>query len=147
MDELDIFDPFKKIRKQENLSRFFDSFPSFSGFDSIKTPLIDVSDEKNRIKITAELPGLKKEDLIIDVTESELILKGKMNLNKEKKDLEKGYFFREKKSNSCFRSIPLPLNVIPNKAKANFKDGILELTLPKKHIKKSKSLKKEKVFL
>jgi len=142
MEEIDIWDPFKKIKRQENLSRFFDSFPSFPKFDSmIRVPLLDVKDEGSKLKITAELPGIKKENLDIDVTENQLILKGEMNLSKEKKDLDKGYYFRERKANSYFRSIPLPAEVIPTKAKAEFRDGILELSIPKKHVKKSKSFK------
>ncbi len=139
MDELDIWDPFKKIRKQENLSRFFDSF-SFSKFDSmLRTPLLDVKDEGNKLKITAELPGIKKQNLDIDLTSNQLILKGKTDLKKENK--KKGYYFHERKFNSYFRSIALPDEVIPNKAKAEFKDGILELIIPKKHVKKTKSFK------
>lgn len=142
MDELDIWDPFKKIRKQESISRFFDSFPSFPRMDfDVRSPLLDVKDEGNRLKITAELPGIKKEDLDIDVTENQLTLKGKMDFKKEEKNLKKGYYFRERKASSYFRSIPLPAEVIPSKAKADFNNGILELTLPKKHKTQSKSFK------
>ncbi|MBU2099770.1 Hsp20/alpha crystallin family protein [Candidatus Micrarchaeota archaeon] len=142
MDELDIWDPFKKIRKQENISRFFDSIPSFPKFDSmIRQPLVDIKDTGNSLKVTAELPGIKKQDLDIDLTESQLILKGKIDEKKEEKNPKQGYYFKERKFSSYFRAIPLPDEVIAGKAKAEFKDGILELTLPKKHQKKSKSFK------
>ncbi len=142
MDELDIWDPFKKIRKQENLSRVFDSFPDFPKFESkIRSPLLDVKDEGNKIKITAELPGIKKQNLDIDVSSNQLILKGKIDSTKKEKDKKKGYYFNERKYSSYFRSVPLPAEVIPNKSKALFKDGILELTLPKKHVKKPKGFK------
>lgn len=138
MDELDIWDPFKKIRKQENLSRFFNPVSSFSGFDSmIRSPLLDVKDEGNKLKVTVELPGIKKQNLDIDLTSNKLTLKGKTELKKENK--KKGYYFQERKFNSYFRSIALPDEVIPNKAKAEFKDGILELIIPKKHSKKTKA--------
>lgn len=142
MDELDIWDPFKKIRKQENLSKFFDSIPSFPKFDSmIRQPLIDIKDSGNSLKVTAELPGIKKENLDIDVTENQLTLKGKLESKKEERNPKKGYYFKERKFSSYFRSIPLPSEVFPDKAKAVFRDGILELTLPKKHQKKDKSFK------
>ncbi len=142
MDELDIWDPFKKIRKQENLSRFFDSFPSFPKFESmIRTPLLDVKDEGDSLKITAELPGIKKENLDIDLTENQLTLKGSIDSKKEKSDKKKQYYFRERKTSSYFRSISLPEEVIPKKTKAEFKNGILHLDLSKKHKKKSKGFK------
>ncbi len=139
MDELDIWDPFKKIRKQENFSRFFDSFPRFDSM--IRSPLLDIKDTGNQLKVTAELPGLRKENLDIDVTENLLTLKGKMDLEKQEKNKKKGYYFRERKASSYYRTVSLPAEVIPAKAKANFKDGILELTLLKKHKKKSKGFK------
>ncbi|PIN98313.1 MAG: hypothetical protein COT90_04910 [Candidatus Diapherotrites archaeon CG10_big_fil_rev_8_21_14_0_10_31_34] len=113
MDELDIWDPFKKMRKQENLSGFFDSFPSFPEMDfDARIPLLDVKDKGNKLKITVELPGIKKETSI-DLTENQFELNGEMTLNKgmtlnkEKKELDKGYFFREKKSNSYYNHIGL----------------------------------------
>jgi HSP20 family protein len=143
VDELDIWDPFKRLRKQERFSRFFDSFPSFpSFFDSeIRSPLIDIKDEGNKLKVTAELPGLKKENLDIELTENQLTLKGKIQEKKEESNKRKGYYFKERKFQSYYRTITLPEEVIPSKAKAEFNNGVLELTLPKKHQKKTKGVK------
>lgn len=141
MDELDIWDPFKKMRSQEkNLINAFDSH-AFDFDSMIRTPLLDVKDEGKNLKVTAELPGIKKENLDIDVTDNQLTLKGKMSSDKEQKNKKKGYYFRERSSSSYFRSVPLPSEVNADKARAEFNNGVLELTLPKKHQKKSKSFK------
>ncbi|MFH1695556.1 MAG: Hsp20/alpha crystallin family protein [Candidatus Micrarchaeota archaeon] len=141
MDELDIWDPFKKIKNQEkNLINAFDSH-SFDFDSMIRTPLLDVKDEGKNLKVVAELPGIKKENIDIDVTDNQLTLKGKMNSDKEEKNKKKGYYFNERKSSSYFRSVSLPSEIDADKAKAEFNNGVLELTLPKKHNKKSKSFK------
>ncbi|MFH1663576.1 MAG: Hsp20/alpha crystallin family protein [archaeon] len=142
MDELDLWDPLKKVRKHEaGISRFFDSspFPSFDSF--IRSPLLDVKDTGNSLKVTAELPGIKKQDLDIDVTANQLTLKAKTDARKEEKNPKKGYYFRERKFNSFFRSIALPEEVVPNKSRAEFSNGVLELILPKKHVRKLKGFK------
>ena len=140
MDELDIFDPFKKIRKQEtSLSKFFDSNMEFDSF--IRSPLLDIKDEGDKLKIIAELPGIKKQDLDIDLTANQLTLKAKADVKKEEKSKKKGYYSKERKFNSFFRSIKLPEEIIPDKTRAEFKNGVLELHLKKKQGKKQKGFK------
>jgi len=141
MDELDIWDPFKKMRGQEkNLIKSFDSH-SFDFDSMIKTPLLDVKDEGKNLKVVAELPGIKKENIDIDVTDNQLILKGRMSSDKEEKNKKKGYYFKERKASSYFKSVSLPSEIDADKAKAEFNNGVLKLTLPKKQGKKSKSFK------
>jgi len=97
MDELDIWDPFKRMRKQESsLSKFFDSTSSIESDLMIRQPLIDIKEDKSNFKVRAELPGLKKQNLDIDLTENQLTLKGKMSSKKEEKNSKKGYYFEEK---------------------------------------------------
>jgi len=135
MNELDIWDPFRKLKRREKGLGFFDEdfFAPIKmrlPHELIRAPLIDIKDAGPKLKISAELPGIDKKELNIDVSERQLTLSAKAKAEREEK--EKGYFFKERKYQSFYRSIPLPAEVIPEKAKAELRNGILELDLPKK---------------
>ncbi|MDP1683239.1 MAG: Hsp20/alpha crystallin family protein [Burkholderiales bacterium] len=94
-----------------------------------KMPSMDVIDQDENVLVRAEVPGVDKKDLDISVTENTLTLKGKTS-HEEKE--EKGDFYRCEISRGAFsRTVTLPHEVDADKAKAAFKDGMLELTLPK----------------
>jgi HSP20 family protein len=98
------------------------------------TPSVDVIDRDDEVVVRAELPGVDKKDLEVTLHEDALTIKGSTSSEKEE---EKGdYFRREVSSGSFSRSIRLPTAVDGEKVSSSFKDGILELTLPK--IKKTK---------
>jgi HSP20 family protein len=134
MREIDVWDPFKKIRRMEKLNKFFneDWFPISVKMPSelIREPLLDVKDLGKALEVKAELPGVDKKDIDIEVNDRRLTLSAKVRVEKEEKD--KGYYFKERKYQSYYRTIPLPTEVIPNKSKAEFTNGVLKLTLPKK---------------
>ena len=95
-----------------------------------KTPSVDVIDRENEVVVKAELPGVDKKDLDISVTNNTVTIKGKTS-HEEKE--EKGDYYRCEISRGEYsRTLALPAEVDESNAKANFKDGILELTLPKK---------------
>ncbi len=99
-----------------------------------KTPSVDVIDRDDSIVVKAELPGVDKKDLDISVTSNTVTIKG--STSHEEKE-EKGDYYRcEISRGSYTRTLSLPADVDEDKTKAKFKDGILELTLPK--LKKSK---------
>lgn len=92
-------------------------------------PKVDVIDRENDILIRAETPGVEKKDLDITVGEDNVTIKGTTRREAEN---EKGDYYRHELSEGSFsRTIGLPASVDSPKAKANFKDGILELVLPK----------------
>ena len=94
-----------------------------------KTPSVDIIDRDNEIVVKAELPGVDKKDLEISVTKNTVTIKG--TTSHEEKD-EKGDYYRcEMSRGSYSRTLALPSDVDENKAKAQFKDGVLNLTLPK----------------
>ena len=96
---------------------------------------------KEHLVIKADLPGLKQKDVNVSVDEGVLKIKGeKMNENEVK---EKDYYRLERVSGSFERSLALPKNVDTAKIKATFKDGVLELILPKKEESKPKQIKVE----
>jgi len=81
------------------------------------------------VVVRAEMPGYKKEDIDISVSNSTLTIKGE---TKSEEKEEKGDYYRCEISRGAFsRMIPLPAEVDDAKAKASMKDGVLELTLPK----------------
>lgn len=106
-----------------------------------KTPNVDVIDRENVVIVKAELPGVDKKDIDVSVTKNTVTIKGKTS-HEEKE--EKGDYYRCEISRGAYsRTLPLPSEVDEEKAKANIKDGILELTLPKVEKAKRKTIKVE----
>lgn len=92
-------------------------------------PRVNVIDRDNEVVVRAEMPGVKKEDLDISVTENAVSIKG--STKREEKE-EKGDYYRCEIASGAFaRTVGLPSSVDTDKAKASFKDGMLELTIPK----------------
>jgi len=104
------------------------SFPEIS-LPEMKVPKVDVIDHENEVVVKAEVPGVEKKDLDISVSDNTVTIKG--STRHEEKE-EKGDYYRHEISTGAFsRTVALPADVDGSKAKANFKDGMLELTLPK----------------
>lgn len=94
-----------------------------------KMPKVDVVDHDNEVIVRAEVPGVDKKDLDISVTENTVSIKG--STSHEAKE-EKGDYYRCEISRGSFsRVVPLPAEVDAEKASSKFKDGVVELTLPK----------------
>jgi HSP20 family protein len=92
------------------------------------TPQIEVFERGDQMVVRADLPGLKKEDVQINVEDDVLTLQGERKDEREEK--RDGYFHSERSYGSFYRSIPLPEGVDAEQVKANFKDGVLEVTMP-----------------
>ena len=111
--------------------------PSFKG----RTPKVDVIDRESEIVIHTELPGVNKDDVDVSLTENTVKIRA---TTKHEEKEEKGEYFRREMSRGEFqRTIPLPVDVDAENAKASFKDGIMELTLPKVKSAKRKTIKVE----
>lgn len=103
-------------------------WPSWADLER-RFPKVDVIDRDSEIVVKAEVPGVDKEDLEVSTTENTVTIKGKSS-HEEKE--EKGDYFRCEMSRGAFsRTVALPGEVDGANAKASFKDGVLELTLPK----------------
>jgi HSP20 family protein len=106
-----------------------------------KMPRVDIVDRDEELVVKAELPGVDKKDLDISVTENAVTIKG--STSHEEKE-EKGDYFRSEISRGTYsRTLTLPSDVEADKAKAKFKDGVLELTLPKLKKAKRRTIKVE----
>jgi HSP20 family protein len=101
-------------------------------------PPVDMWQDNNSVFMKASLPGLKSEDVQISVTGDMLTLRGEYKQNEEHK--EESYHMRENVYGSFERSILLPAPVEADKAKAEFEDGILSITLPKSEQARPKTI-------
>jgi HSP20 family protein len=109
--------------------------------DLTRQPLVDLADNGMEYVVKAEVPGLKKEDLNIEITENGIEISGETKMEQKEEDKDKGYLRRERRYASFYRSLPLPDAVLSDKAVAELKDGILTVTLPKDAPPEKKSKK------
>ena len=115
-----------------SLARTFDrSFDRSEDFSGIWSPPVDVFDNEGEIVLEAELPGLKKEDIDINVEDKLLTVSGERKREKEITDNAKGVFRSERTYGSFSRSFTLPTTIAVDKINASYKDGVLTLSLPK----------------
>lgn len=123
--------PWNPFRDMDNVGReisnFFD-FPSklLGGFSS---PRVDVYQTENDVVVKAEIPGVSKEDLNLYIDENSVRLSGQTKKENEFKDEDA--YRTERYYGSFSRTIPLPVEVKSEEAKAEYKDGILSITVPK----------------
>jgi HSP20 family protein len=131
-------DPFALLRQMTSeLDRAFEDWPSFrwpfSGqFETTKSPAwspkIDVVERDNRLVTRVDLPGMKKEDVSVEVTDGHLALSGERKRESEEK---KDNFYRSEREYGSFcRVVPLPEGVKLEDVKATFSEGVLEVSVP-----------------
>lgn len=104
-------------------------------------PAVDIHETEDSFVVKADLPGVNKDDIQIDLNDNTITFKGERKFeNKVSKD---NYIRVERSYGTFVRSFTLPQNVDAEKIKAAYKDGVLELTLPKKEEAKPKQIKVE----
>ena len=103
------------------------------------SPTIDIFEEGNDVVVKAELPGMKKEDIDVKLTDNTIAISGE---KKKEEKVEKKDFYRMERSYGSFaRAFSLPSEVQTDKVKAQFKDGILKIRIPKTEEAKKKEKK------
>ncbi len=141
-----VLDPFEEIRKlQKEMNRAFErlwreaiKLPKLPKLE-LKEPAVDVKEEKDKVIITADIPGMDKKDIIVEVAENYVhILARKKS---EVKIERKGFFQQERSFRGYERIIPLPCSVKAEEAKAEYKNGVLKIEIPKKEVKAKKAVK------
>lgn len=128
------------------LSRFFDDDLFDEDFDRLPAriqlnmpiPAINVYENNNNVILEAQLPGIKVEDVKIEVADDHVALSGERK--EEKEDKEKNFYRKEVSYGSFSRVIPLPVKINPDKAEATSDNGMLKLVLPKLEEKKRKKI-------
>jgi HSP20 family protein len=132
MSNLIRFEPMHEmITLREAMDRLFnDAFtPSVAASGGWQAPAVDLYQTDDEVVVKASLPGLKADDVQITITGETLSLKGEFKQENETK--ERAYHVREQRFGSFERSFALPTTVVGDKAKAEFENGILTITLPK----------------
>ncbi|MBM3124736.1 MAG: Hsp20/alpha crystallin family protein [Chloroflexi bacterium] len=126
---------------REAMSRLFDdafTHPLSLAGSNWSVPAVDMYQTDNEVVVRAALPGIKPDEVQINVTGEVLHLKGEVKQKDEVK--EKSYHIREQRWGMFERSIVLPSDVIADKAKAEFENGVLTITLPKAEEAKPKTI-------
>jgi HSP20 family protein len=153
----DIFDEIRRM--QEEMDRIFNDFftgpryrqigpggrPPEAGSES-RTPAMrraftDLQETDTDIIVTAELPGMSKDDIELTVTADRIDIKAQKK--EEIKEEKEGQRYYQSRYAGFSRSVPLPAGVNPDDVKATYKNGVLEIILPKKEGSKSQSVKIE----
>lgn len=107
----------------------------------IGMPAVDVYEKDDEVVVKAEIPGMSKDDIEVNLTDTTLTIKGEKRKEEEVK--QEDYYSCERSFGSFSRTIDLPATVKSEQAKATFKDGILEVRLPKTEEAKRKTIKVE----
>lgn len=127
---------------RNEMDRLFDEFfgmtPARSNRGAMWSPAINIREDKDNFYVEAELPGLSKEEIDLEVENNILSLKGERQL--EEKQEGENYHFVERSYGSFYRSFTLPRNVDPEGIAASYKDGVLYVTIPKKEEVKPKKV-------
>ncbi len=130
---------------QGEVNRLFDSFlgrPTISGAGSaVRTwaPILDMHETKDELVMNFELPGVGEKDVTLSITGDLLTLKGERTANREFKD--ENAYHAERVYGKFERHVQLPMPVQPDKVKATYRDGVLEVKLPKAEEVKPKAIK------
>ena len=131
--------PFSLMRRlSDEMERLFDGggigdlrgsqwWPTSLGTGSW-SPDIDIYERKGQLVIHADVPGLTKNDVKVEVSDGELVIEGERKMEQE--DKENGSYRRECAYGAFRRALRLPEGVKADRAKATFKDGVLEVTMP-----------------
>lgn len=141
-------DPFRMMRHlAEEMDRVFDDFgigrglPAPWGFGrshapafgqgsemSAWSPQVEIFEREGQLVVRADLPGLNKNDVRVEVTDDAITIEGERRHEHEER--REGYIHSERSYGSFSRRIPLPDGVEADKANANFRDGVLEISMP-----------------
>ena len=102
-------------------------FGGSSAGEQVWAPRIEALQNGDRFIVRAELPGLKKDDVQVELGENALTIHGQREEQRE--DQREGYYHSERQYGQFYRTIPLPEGVIAESAQAQFRDGVLEVTM------------------
>lgn len=127
------------LRSFESLGRVFEDLSGLSPSGVPRAPQIDIKETDKAVEVRAALPGVEKKDINIDLTENALAISCERREEKEEKG-KSGWLRREQSYGRFYRSFPLPAPVKTAEAKAEYRDGVLKLTMPKQKAGKGRSI-------
>lgn len=142
------WDPFREMSSlQERMNRLMSDFRTRTPWTEEEmaqgawVPAVDIYETKDSIVLNVELPGVTKEEISLEVKDNTLTLRGEKKMEKDVK--EESYHRMERTYGSFMRAFTLPSTVQQEKVKARFRDGILEVSIPKAEEAKPKQIKVE----
>jgi HSP20 family protein len=137
-----------KRRPLLDSDRFFEDFLDSGYWSSLSprcivtgvpVPNVDIFEKNGSLVVKADIPGVEKDNINISITKDTLIIKGEVRKEAELK--EENYYSLERRYGNFTRTIPITYAVDTDKAKANYKNGVLEIVLPKREKIKPKTIK------
>ncbi|MBW3591027.1 MAG: Hsp20/alpha crystallin family protein [Actinobacteria bacterium] len=129
----EVFSPFGTVRQiQDEMSRLIGSFWSGLPYSPwANRPAVDFYEEGDQWIVEAELPGVEPNDIDVQVNENGLEISAKSSSEEKTEDKDKGYYRTERSYGSFRRFLPLPGEVDPKKVKAKYRNGVLEIRMPR----------------
>jgi HSP20 family protein len=131
-DSFDLFNPFSMMRRmQEELSRAFSpsgTNSSSNGGSTLWIPPIEVAQKDGNYVVSAELPGLSDEDVTVEIDDEAIVIRGERQF--EHTETQGGITRTERRYGEFYRAVPLPDGADTAKARAEFKDGVLQISVP-----------------
>lgn len=127
-------DPFAVMRREmdrmlDTFSRDWPTMTSLQG-DGFLSPKVDIAETDAGLELTAELPGVKPEEVSLDLSDGVLTLKAEHKAEKEQKDDKKHYHLIERSHGAYLRRFTLPFEVDEDKVEAKFDEGVLKVSIP-----------------
>lgn len=121
--------PFELMRRfTDDMDRLFHGIAPWKGSSSVWSPPIEMSEKDGRLAVRAELPGLNKDDVKVELADGVLTISGE---RKQEQEERQGDFYRSERSYGSFtRTIPIPEDAQVDNAKATFEDGVLTVLVP-----------------
>ena len=152
------FDPWQTMREYDTLFNrlasdmdrmfwgltpryMFRDLPATGALATIRTPLVDTRDTGKEYVVTAEMPGVPKDAVEMEVEDDRLVLRAEHSEEKEERGEEGSWMRRERRSTSFHRVVPFPEEVDVDRVRASMTDGVLNVRLPKVKPKESRGRK------
>lgn len=133
-------DPFTAMQRlSQEMDELFDAFfygrplarqGRESALRSLWAPDVEVCEEQDKLRVLVDLPGVPKDSVKIDVHENALTIQGERHEERTEGSEEQGYRRSERRYGSFYRTVPLPEGANADEARAQMKDGVLEITVP-----------------
>jgi HSP20 family protein len=139
------WDPFRDLNMlQDRMNRLFDDTgrtwrPDEPAATTTWSPAVDIFETEGEIVVKAELPGMERNDIAVNLEKNVLSVKGERRFTKETKD--DNYHRIERSYGTFSRAFSIPTTVDEEKIKADYKDGVLKIVLPKKEQAKPKQIR------
>ena len=135
-----LFNPFAELERiRREFDRLLEEFvPREGEREVVFAPAVDVYETDKELVVKAEIPGVKKEDIEVAIRDNALHIRGEKKVEKEEKT--ETYHRMERVYGKFERVIALPMDVKVEEAKAEFKDGVLEIRIPKAETAKERKI-------